>query len=576
LARIDGLTVQPPSNGKKIVIIGIHVTGPARTASSHGPDRIYYESCRFDAGMEGPSWYPAVASMVMRRCTLFGRVALCARETIVDSCAVYGPLDLQAVSSAIVTNNRFENVPGLAARILSGRRLRVAQNVVLGGGSGFEIWEGDEDQPHVEDNRIEGCAGTGISAYSWRSYRSFIERNHVSRCRGTGIWARGVISARGNRVLDCGGHGLDLVEMDTTWPAAASEIGLVEGNVVGRCGGDGIRLQKDYEFAPKGFNMQNNTVYECAGSGILAFGLTVGKVSNNVVFRNLGYGLLSVGSEAVPVSCNDWFANRGGAISGLSPAATDLAVDPLFCDLSADDVQLRSDSPLLDAPGCGLIGALGKGCEPPVVIELELKQDVLPSGAHGGWVTAWLEPHAPSAASDVDIASVRLNGVPAACDGLLGDRDRDGIPDLQLRFDRVAIAQTLGRGAVATVTVTGTMRGRQLIGTDAVRIPQGQSFHRPSDLDPEASAPVLSIGAPMTIGVAGRLRVAFTLADASPARLDVLDVAGRVVVSQDVGGAGTGKHTMELGDRASLAQGIYFLRIRQGGSEARTRAALVR
>jgi hypothetical protein len=482
---------------------------------------------------------------------------------------VYGPLDLMADEAAVVTANHFQDVPGFAASVFCEQRVNIARNVVRGGGGAFYVHDVEDDVVHIEDNRIDGCAGTGIRVDLPDRQPAYIERNQVAHCAGTGILASGLICAMDNRVLDCGGIGMDLVQL--------SDAGAVAENVVGRCKGDGIRLQRYPWGDALGFHATGNTVYSCAGSGIVALSLTGGSISNNIAFRNEGNGLLTVNSDPVRVSCNDWFENQAGATSGAPASVDGLNVDPLFCDVDADDVGLRSDSPLLAASGCGLIGALGKGCEPPpVVIELELKQDVLPSGAHGGWVTAWLEPHAPFAASDVDIASVRLNGVPAASDGHIGDRDRDGIPDLQLRFDRVAVGQTLGRGAVATVTVTGTMRGRQLIGTDAVRIPQGQWFRRPSDLDPAASAPVLGISPPMTIGVAGRPRVAFTLADASPARLDVLDVAGRVVVSQDVGGAGPGEHTMELGDRAGLAQGIYFLRIRQGGSEARTRAAIVR
>ena len=578
LPRIDGLTIQPPPGGKSIQVIGIHVTGPARTASSDGPARIFFVSCRFDAGMEGPSWFPKGASMSMRRCTLFGRVTLCARETIVDSCAVYGPLDVQAVSSAIVTNNRFENVPGVAARVSGPQRLRVAQNVVLGGGSGFEIFAGDGGYLHVEDNRIEGCAGTGIWWHSWRSYRSFIERNHVSHCGGTGIWSRGIITARGNRVLDCGGHGLDLVEMDTTWPAVKTEIGLVEGNVVGRCGGDGIRLQKDYEFPPKGFDAKNNTVFECAGSGILAFGLTVGKVSNNVAYRNRGYGLVSAGSEAVPVSCNDWFENKAGATSGVQASTGDLAVDPLFCDVAAADVQLRSDSPLLDASGCGFIGALGQGCEPPpVTIGLEVWPRVLTPAPHGADVTAWLEPGPPFAEGDIEVATVRLNDVPVlSTEGVVGDHDRDGVPDLQLQFDRNALRRVLPGGRSVTVTITGRMRGRLFIGTDEIRVPPGNGASQPEAPRWGSGDRVLQIHAPVSTSPGDRFRIAFTLADESPARLEVLDVAGRVIDSRDVQVSGPAEHELDLGTNGRLAQGIYFLRLRQGVSEARTRVVVVR
>jgi len=549
----------------------LRFTGPVVVCNTSGPVNVVFHGCRFDAGV---AWddgfnYPDLSEIDLRSCEVFGATWIRAQVLYVDSSTFHGPLRMFAEVNTYVLDNSFDGVPGTVITASANFLLSVARNHVRGGTAGIVAYITDTGYVQVDDNRIEGCSGDGI--YVDPGYeKADVERNVVTDCGGAGIRALNIGAMRGNRVLRCAGIGLDLSNDE--------EPATVEGNVVGHCG-SGIVVSQGivgYDLTAR-ISVLGNTAYGCSGTGIVLQDLYGGAVARNIATVNGKLGLDVVRGVPLTLSCNDWFANGDGATSGLNPAATDLAVDPLFCDLAADDVQLRSDSPLLAAPGCGLIGALGKGCEPPpVVIELELKQDVLPSGAHGGWVTAWLEPHAPFAASDVDIASVRLNGVPAASDGHIGDRDRDGIPDLQLRFDRVAVGQTLGRGAVATVTVTGTMRGRQLIGTDAVRIPQGQSFHRPSDLDPEASAPVLSIGAPMTIGVAGRLRVAFTLADASPARLDVLDVAGRVVVSQDVGGAGPGEHSMELGDRAGLAQGIYFLRLRQGGSEARTRAAIVR
>jgi hypothetical protein len=65
---------------------------------------------------------------------------------------------------------------------------------------------------------------------------------------------------------------------------------------------------------------------------------------------------------ALALSCNDWFGNPAGATAGLPPGATDLALNPIFCDLSVNDAHLASSSPLVNAPGCGLIGALGAGC----------------------------------------------------------------------------------------------------------------------------------------------------------------------------------------------------------------------
>jgi hypothetical protein len=57
--------------------------------------------------------------------------------------------------------------------------------------------------------------------------------------------------------------------------------------------------------------------------------------------------------------------------AGADVAPDDANIDPLFCDVAADSVTLRSDSPVLDAPGCGRMGARGQGCidAPTVTID---------------------------------------------------------------------------------------------------------------------------------------------------------------------------------------------------------------
>ena len=137
--------------------------------------------------------------------------------------------------------------------------------------------------------------------------------------------------------------------------------GTVEGNVIGRCGGDGIRsTDEPFEY---GWMVRNNTVYSCNGTGIvLSERLSVRPtaVSNNISYGNGGYGLTWTGSLAPNLSCNDWFANTAGDVAS-GPGATDLSVDPQFCNLPEEDVHLMATSPLANAPGCGQIGALGVG-----------------------------------------------------------------------------------------------------------------------------------------------------------------------------------------------------------------------
>jgi len=73
----------------------------------------------------------------------------------------------------------------------------------------------------------------------------------------------------------------------------------------------------------------------------------------------------------------------------------------------------------------------------------------------------------------------------------------------------------------------------------------------------------------------GALPVEFTLLDRSHARLELLDLAGRVVRAQHVGGLGGGRHALDLSNGRPLAPGIYVLRLDQSGQEIRARTAVL-
>lgn len=63
--------------------------------------------------------------------------------------------------------------------------------------------------------------------------------------------------------------------------------------------------------------------------------------------------------------------------------------------------------------------------------------------------------------------------------------------------------------------------------------------------------------------VVDRLLVSFTLVGEAPARLDLLDVSGRRVLS--LGAAGPGPHQLDLGRARDFPAGVYFLRLTQAG-----------
>jgi hypothetical protein len=72
------------------------------------------------------------------------------------------------------------------------------------------------------------------------------------------------------------------------------------------------------------------------------------------------------------------------------------------------------------------------------------------------------------------------------------------------------------------------------------------------------------------------LTVAFALPDALPARLTVLDVAGRTVAGLEVGSLGAGAHTVDLAGGRALPPGMYLIRLTQGARTLTARGVVIR
>jgi len=99
--------------------------------------------------------------------------------------------------------------------------------------------------------------------------------------------------------------------------------------------------------------------------------------------------------------------------------------------------------------------------------------DVLNLRSRGRWVTGYLEPPAGYSASDIDVGSIRLNGlvgVASDAPAEIGDFDGDGGLDLTVKFDRAAVATTVGPGNAVLVRVSGLVAGDCFSGTDVIRV----------------------------------------------------------------------------------------------------------
>jgi hypothetical protein len=71
-----------------------------------------------------------------------------------------------------------------------------------------------------------------------------------------------------------------------------------------------------------------------------------------------------------------------------------------------------------------------------------------------------------------------------------------------------------------------------------------------------------------------RFVVTFALPSGEPARLELIDLGGRRVLSRDVGAVGAGSHRIEVDGVRDLAPGLYFLKLAQGGRSVSRRIVI--
>jgi outer membrane protein assembly factor BamB len=81
---------------------------------------------------------------------------------------------------------------------------------------------------------------------------------------------------------------------------------------------------------------------------------------------------------------------------------------------------------------------------------VDIAPNTLNFKSRGKWITAYIELADGWEVNDIDLASIRLNGtLPITGPSEVGDEDRDGIPDLMVKFDRQELIGML-KGTVET------------------------------------------------------------------------------------------------------------------------------
>ena len=104
--------------------------------------------------------------------------------------------------------------------------------------------------------------------------------------------------------------------------------------------------------------------------------------------------------------------------------------------------------------------------------EIDIDPNTVSVAGKGKWITCYIELPPGYDVSQIDIASIRLNGtVPALGKPTeIGDYDNDGLPDLMVKFHRTAVQDALAVGEEVEVTITGVVNGIIFEGSDTIRV----------------------------------------------------------------------------------------------------------
>jgi hypothetical protein len=529
---------------------GMRFSRPIYIDNNENLSFIAIEHCDLLAGASDISPYPATARITLRGCRVEGEAFLKADGyCVVDSCVFYGHLVVgEENCSLLVTNSEFHGGAGdameFAVTTIGGGSdifsASISDNLVERYGVGLGLYA--NDSVFIDNNRVRDCLGTGIDA---RADRITITKNRVERCEEYGISCFAIVSLTiaDNQVADTRGYGIQA--------GAGGASNSIAGNVVRGSNLDGLLIST--YGPPDTLNVKNNTCSLNGGSGFVSwaalqpYAFSRYSFTGNIGFRNGRYGVDWPSPDVTSVGCNDWFGNGLGAMNGRSPSSNDFEIDPLFCNAANGDFELFASSPLVDRAGCGLVGALGVGCDVTATTVSRFVGERVTDGIRIVWE---LGPHAM--ASDVWLERSES--------GEQGPWVRPVTERSQLVRAEVDLDRSVAEDRDYWYRLVASEGGAANVIASAIHVDA-------------AAAPAFRLAGVGPNPSRGRVRIEFELRERAAIQLDVFDVQGRLVASPGTGVWPAGRHAVEWPNALATAQlrgGVYLLRYRfPGGEELR-------
>lgn len=141
--------------------------------------------------------------------------------------------------------------------------------------------------------------------------------------------------------------------------------------------------------------------------------------------------------------------------------------------IDGETIMLAENTPISDIPDQGYIVRCDAGEIAQIVpTTMDFDPHTLNLKSQGKVVTVYVELPTGYDMEQIDISSIMLNGVVPALvrPTEIGDYDKDGTPDLMVKFDRAAVKALLTLASQVEVTIMGEVAGIAFEGTDTIRV----------------------------------------------------------------------------------------------------------
>jgi hypothetical protein len=403
--KISGtVTINQPDNvlGGPIIVSGFWITGTVTHTVGQTRNAIIRE-CRLDGGIASNGLL--VGSLSVRGCIIHGNITVNPMYIELTCCSVYGGgITSNYEGDGAVRHNYIYGPAAVGVNLTTDDGGgEVFENVVTGTTDGIVITDGGgNDVTYNEVHDVTNDAFRAVKVAGGMSIPNVtFQHNIIWNAGGDAFDVTGTTNVSLNTVMTCGGYGIRASSTggattsatfngntintpglggiqltgSSAWATQCNNNRInspggpgiylgsataVNYNVVGRSGSSGIVISG----APGAATYRNNTVFLSANHGFSIAGSATASILNNISYGNNGYGITWSGTGTPTRGCNDWFGNIMGNVHGMTAGATDLSVNPLFCDLAHNDVWLSASSPLVGTT-CGQIGAYGISCSSP-------------------------------------------------------------------------------------------------------------------------------------------------------------------------------------------------------------------